>query len=78
MTAKAFNYQDALLGSKVQKQPFAVVNYDPYFIYFTYMEYNSSELERLREAVRHARQVRREQPWIFVWRERQHRTDYGT
>ena len=42
MTAKAFNYQDTLLGSKTQKQPFAVVNYDPYFNYFTYMEYNSA------------------------------------
>lgn len=41
MTAKAFNFQDALLGSKTQKQPFAVVNYAPYFKYFTYMEYNS-------------------------------------
>ena len=41
MTAKAFNYQGALLGSKTQKQPFAVVNYAPYFKYFTYMEYNS-------------------------------------
>ena len=41
MTAKAFNYQGALLGSKAQKQPFAVVNYGPYFKYFTYMEYNS-------------------------------------
>jgi len=40
-TAKAFNYQGALLGSKTQKQPFAVVNYAPYFRYFTYMEYNS-------------------------------------
>ena len=42
MTAKAFNYQGALLGSKTQKQPFAVVNYAPYFKYFTYMEYNSA------------------------------------
>ncbi|MGD0638907.1 MAG: hypothetical protein ABSA72_12805, partial [Nitrososphaerales archaeon] len=42
MTSKAFNYQDTLLGSKVQKQPFAVVDYDPYFVYFTYMEYNSA------------------------------------
>jgi hypothetical protein len=41
ITAKVFNYQDALLGSKTQKQPFAVVNYAPYFKYFTYMEYNS-------------------------------------
>ena len=41
MTAKAFNYQGALLGSKTQNQPFAVVNYAPYFKYFTYMEYNS-------------------------------------
>jgi hypothetical protein len=41
MTAKAFNFQGALLGSKTQKQPFAVVNYAPYFKYFTYMEYNS-------------------------------------
>ena len=31
LTAKAFNYQDALLGSKTQNQPFAVVNYAPYF-----------------------------------------------
>ena len=41
MTAKAFNFQGSLLGSKTQKQPFAVVNYAPYFKYFTYMEYNS-------------------------------------
>jgi hypothetical protein len=42
MTARAFNYQDTLLGSKVQKQPFAVVNYAPYFKYLTYMDYNSA------------------------------------
>ncbi len=50
MTAKAFDYQGALLGSKTQKQPFAVVNYAPYFKYFTYMGYNSknsSAYERL-------------------------------
>jgi len=41
MTAKAFDYRGDLLGSKTQKQPFAVVNYAPYFTYFTYMEYNS-------------------------------------
>jgi len=41
ITAKAFNYQGAPLGSKTQEQPFAVVNYAPYFTYFTYMEYNS-------------------------------------
>jgi hypothetical protein len=41
VTAKAFNYQGALLGSKAQKQPFAVVDYAPYFTHFTYMEYNS-------------------------------------
>jgi hypothetical protein len=41
LTAKAFNFQDTLVGSKMQKQPFAVVNYAPYFKYFTYMEYNS-------------------------------------
>jgi len=41
MTAKAFNYRGDLLGSKTQKQPFAVVNYAPYFTYSTYMEYNS-------------------------------------
>jgi hypothetical protein len=40
-TAKAFNYQGALLGSKTQEQPYEVVNYAPYFKYFTYMEYNS-------------------------------------
>ena len=76
MTAKAFNYQGALLGSKTQKQPFAVVNYAPYFKYFTYMDYNSSERERLREAVRHARQVRREQPGLLVRRGRQHSADH--
>jgi hypothetical protein len=42
VTAKAFNYYGALLGSKTQKQPFAVVNYAPYFTYFTYIEYNSA------------------------------------
>jgi hypothetical protein len=42
ITAKAFNYQDALLASKTQKQLFAVVNYAPYFKFFTYMEYNSA------------------------------------
>ena len=42
MTANAFNYQDALLGSKTQEQPFVVVNYDPYFAYFTYLDYNSA------------------------------------
>jgi hypothetical protein len=42
LTAKAFNYQDTLLGSKTQEQSFAVVNYDPYFAYFTYMDYNSA------------------------------------
>jgi hypothetical protein len=41
MTAKAFNYQGAILGSKAQEQPFAIVNYAPYFTYFTYMEFNS-------------------------------------
>jgi len=41
VTAKAFDYEGALLGSKMQGQPFAVVNYAPYFTYFTYMEYNS-------------------------------------
>jgi hypothetical protein len=41
VTAKAFDYEGALLGAKTQKQPFAVVNYAPYFTYFTYMEYNS-------------------------------------
>jgi hypothetical protein len=41
MTAKAFNFQGNLLGSKTQKQPFAVVNYAPYFKDFTYTEYNS-------------------------------------
>ena len=30
------------------------------------------ELERLREAIRHARQIRREQPRLFVRRKRQH------
>jgi hypothetical protein len=43
MTAKAFNFQDTLPGSKTQKQPFAVVNYAPYFKDFTYMEYNSAD-----------------------------------
>jgi hypothetical protein len=49
MTAKAYNYQGALLGTKTQTQPFAVVNYDPYFAYFTYTDYNSvnsSSLEK--------------------------------
>jgi len=41
MTAKAFNFQSILLGSKTQDQLFAVVNYAPYFTYLTYMEYNS-------------------------------------
>jgi hypothetical protein len=41
VTASAFNYRGALLGSKTQEQPFAVVNYAPYFTYFTYMEFNS-------------------------------------
>ncbi len=41
ITAKALNYQGALLGSRTQTQPFAVVSYAPYFTYFTYMEYNS-------------------------------------
>ena len=42
VTAKAFNYQNSLLASKTQKQPFAVVNYAPYFKLFTYMDYNSA------------------------------------
>jgi hypothetical protein len=42
LTAKAYDWQQALLGSKTQKQPFAVVNYDPYFTCFTYMDYNSA------------------------------------
>jgi len=42
LTAKAYNWQHTLLGSKTQNQPFAVVNYDPYFAYFTYMDYNSA------------------------------------
>jgi len=42
VTAKAFNYQDALLGSNTHEQPFAVVNYKPYFAYFTYIDYNSA------------------------------------
>jgi hypothetical protein len=49
VTARAFNYLDEILGIKIQKQPFAVVNYAPYFKEFTYMEYNylnSSAYER--------------------------------
>jgi hypothetical protein len=42
LTAKAYDRQGLLLGSKTQNQPFAVVNYDPYFTYFTYMDYNSA------------------------------------
>ncbi len=42
LTAKAYDWQQALLGSKTQKQPFTVVNYAPYFKFFTYMEYNSA------------------------------------
>ena len=77
MTAKAFNYQDALLGSKTQKQPFAVVNYAPVLQLLHVHGVQLRELERLREAVRHARQVRREQPWLFVRRECQHRANHG-
>ncbi len=42
LTAKAYDWQGSLLGSKTQDQPFAVVNYDPYFARFTYMDYNSA------------------------------------
>jgi hypothetical protein len=42
LTAKAYDWQHALLGSRTQEQPFAVVNYAPYFTYFTYMDYNSA------------------------------------
>ena len=42
LTAKAYDWQHTLLGSKTQEQPFTVVNYDPYFTYFTYMDYNSA------------------------------------
>jgi hypothetical protein len=41
VNAQAFNHYGALLGSKTQKQPFAVVNYAPYFACFTYADYNS-------------------------------------
>lgn len=41
ITARAFNYMGGLLGSRTAEQPFAVVNYAPYFTYFTYMEFNS-------------------------------------
>jgi hypothetical protein len=41
LAARAFDYQDAPLGSKSQGQPFAVVDYAPYFTYFTYTDYNS-------------------------------------
>ncbi len=41
VSAQAFNFQGTLLGSRTQKQPFAVVNYAPYFTYFTYTDYNS-------------------------------------
>ena len=41
VSAQAFNYQGTLLGSRTQKQPFAVVNYAPYFTDFTYTDYNS-------------------------------------
>jgi hypothetical protein len=41
ITASAYNYRGELLTSKTEKQPFAVVNYAPYFTYFTYMDYNS-------------------------------------
>jgi len=41
VTAHALNCLGELLGVKVQKQPFAVVNYAPYFKEFTYMLYNS-------------------------------------
>jgi len=41
VTARAFNYLGEILGTKVQKQPFAVVNYAPYFKEFTYMDFNS-------------------------------------
>ena len=77
MTAKAFDYQDALLGSKTQKQPFAVVNYAPLLQVFHVHGVQLRELERLREALRHARKVRREQPGILVRRERQHGADHG-
>lgn len=49
VTARSFNYLGELLGIRIQKQPFAVVNYAPYFKEFTYMEYNylnSSAYER--------------------------------
>jgi hypothetical protein len=41
VTAWAFNYRGELLGSRTERQPFAVVNYAPYFTWFTYMVYNS-------------------------------------
>ena len=41
VTAHALNYLGELLGVKVQEQPFAAVNYAPYFKEFTYMSYNS-------------------------------------
>jgi hypothetical protein len=39
--ARAFNYRGERLGSKTEEEPFAVVNYAPYFTYLTYMDYNS-------------------------------------
>lgn len=41
VSAQAFNFQGTLLGFRTQKQPFAVVNYAPYFTDFTYTDYNS-------------------------------------
>lgn len=41
ITARAINYYGTILGSREQDQPFAVVDYAPYFTHFTYMGYNS-------------------------------------
>ena len=50
LTAKAYDWQHELLGSRSQNQPFAVVNYDPYFKFFTYTDYNSANLSAYEKA----------------------------
>ena len=57
LVARALNWQGVSLGLKSSSQPFAVVQYDPQFTAYTYMEYrNSSAPSSL------------ERPWVLFVR----------
>ena len=61
-------------SSIISQQPFAVVEYHPFFAYFTYMEVQQLELVNICEALRHSGQVRRQRSRIFVCGRRKYRS----